>query len=557
MKKRIMFAVIASAMIAATAMTSVAYAEDTTLSASESTAKFTRGVWAAYEDKDGDGKYDDLCDYYIFDDDKNGHTSTPGTGIGIPFTVEQNGSAAVFHFASADDNTKAEIKDLEDGDLLITFTYDSGDTKTYRLTFLAGADPDTFSGENDQYADEKAESASASIKTGVWAAYEDKSGDGKYDDLSDYYIFDDEKSGHTSAPKSGLGIPFSYEQTGSEAVFHFASADDNTKAEIKNGEDGDLLITFTYDSGDTKTYRLTYLVDVDPKTFSGEDANFADEAFLTKGVWAAYLSSDGSDNYDLLDEFFVIDSETSGRTSTPVMGIGLQFTMEQSGENTVFHFANREDSSKAEIKYVSDNELLVTIYYDGANCKKYRFIKLEGYDTETFSGDSVYYGTFNKTEEGFQLYNANIEIRTLAGIPRADEVGIKINYAMPLTNGFEIDFAFATTDKQFKTYTVTYDSQIDNDTIFIKLGDILRGIGSDGKDIASFTVMNKRGGDIVNLGFVADKKDAATINVDPVPASDVAGATENNPGTGTAGLFAVGTLAAAAGLTAFFSRKRK
>ena len=94
---------------------------------------FSKGVWAASID----GKIDT---YFVFYDEANGRTErADGTG-GTPFTCEQSGWEAVFHFGSADDVTKATFSE---GEITGTFYY-SNETVVYSFEYLPDADPDTF-----------------------------------------------------------------------------------------------------------------------------------------------------------------------------------------------------------------------------------------------------------------------------------------------------------------------------------------------------------------------------------------------------------------------------
>ena len=551
MKKRVMCAVIASAMIAANAMSAVVYAEGETASASESSAKLTRGVYAAYTAKDDDGKYDDLADYYIFDDETAGHTSKPQLGIGVPFSAEQDGASAVFHFGGADDTTKAEIEDTDDGELLITFTYDSGDKMTYKLVFLAGADPDTFSGENDAYADEdtaEAEAEAAVITRGVWAAH------GEDNEIVDYYIFDDETQGHTAKPDNGLGIPFSIEQNGDgTALFHFASAEFTVPATIGTAGDGLLDVTLIADSGSV-TYKFELLPDEDPDTFMSASG----EALLTPGVYGAFTAPDGDGLYTKLDTFFVFTSESEGYTSSPIMGIGLPFSIEQNGQSAVFHFASADDNSPASVTPIENTEdwYLNIQYADGTSTKTYYLKKQTQFDAGSFNGASAAYGLFFSTDEGLQLYNANEEFSYLTSNPRADEVGLAIAYADTLTEGFDIDFVFTTADKDSVTYNLSYDGEIDNDTILVDLDELLAGAGVAAENIVSFTVCENKGNTVYNMGFVTELSSAAKITIES-KAADVSAENETNPATGVSGFAGAGFLAAAAGAAAVFSRKRR
>ena len=546
MKKRIMCAVIASAMIAAAAMTSAVYAEDAAAAVSESSAKLTRGVYAAYADKDGDGKYDDLHDYYVFASETEGHTTKPGTGMGVPFAAEQNGTSMTFHFGGADDNTKAEIKDADDGDLLITITYDEDNVQTYRLSLLTGADPDTFSGEDEETAKDDIEYV---IGKGVWAAYgEDK--------VTDYYIFYDEKSGRTAKPDSGLGLPFSVEQVGDgTATFHFGSAENETPAEITFVEKDVYTVKLTGGDGESVTYTFRLEADKDPDTFMKDET----EAYLKPGVYAAYASKDDPEVYDDLDAYYCFTSETGGSSTTPIMGTGLPFEVEQYGTSALFHFASADDNTSAVIAPLGDGTFLVNFTYDDGSSTVNRFVPISGADPETFNGAAYYYGTFETTDEGRQLYAANREFGYLTTNPRADEVVLTVNYAQPLLNGFDIDFTYTLADKGTGTYNISHDGEIDNDTILINLKELIAAAGIDAENIVSFTVNNKDNGTIAFLGFMTEPRDGVKITIADT-SSDTAAAVEQepvqeqNPKTGVAGM---GAFAAAAGLAALISKKRK
>ncbi len=99
----------------------------------EPTYLFDKGVWSASID----GKIDT---YFIFADQTSGRTErADGTG-GTPFTCEQKGTEATFHFGSADDVTKATFSLGEN-----TGTFQYGDkTVTYFFEHVGGADADNF-----------------------------------------------------------------------------------------------------------------------------------------------------------------------------------------------------------------------------------------------------------------------------------------------------------------------------------------------------------------------------------------------------------------------------
>ena len=96
-------------------------------------ALFQKGVWSA-------SIAGEMDTYFVFYDAENGRTErADGTG-GVPFTCEQDGWNAVFHFGSADDVTNATFSEGDN-----TGTFDYGDRQVvYTFEYLADADPDTF-----------------------------------------------------------------------------------------------------------------------------------------------------------------------------------------------------------------------------------------------------------------------------------------------------------------------------------------------------------------------------------------------------------------------------
>lgn len=104
---------------------------------SDGSPQFSGAVYAAYE---GDDFYN-VSSYYVFDSETSGSTQTPDGMSGIPFTYELDGENITFHFASADDTTKA------------TYSWESGayptiafadSNKTISFSCLGNEKPDTF-----------------------------------------------------------------------------------------------------------------------------------------------------------------------------------------------------------------------------------------------------------------------------------------------------------------------------------------------------------------------------------------------------------------------------
>lgn len=94
----------------------------------------------------------------------------------------------------------------------------------------------------------------------VYAAY---TGDNLYD-ITSFYVFDSENSGHTESPDGLTGLPFAYELKGEDILFHFGSADDNSEA--KFGWENASFPTLTF-TGDNETITLSCLGCEDPETF--------------------------------------------------------------------------------------------------------------------------------------------------------------------------------------------------------------------------------------------------------------------------------------------------
>ncbi len=335
-------------------------------------APFEKGVYAAYAAGEDDS-YSTLSTYFIFDDEANGRTADPETGAGTSFTCEQNNESITFHMGSADDVTKAEIIDTV-GSKMFYMQVDYGEDAgivTYELYKLDDCDPGNFDAADFD-----------PLANGVWAAY-GKDDFGSYDKAGDYYIFDDDKSGHTSDRILGIGLPFTYEIKGMDAVFHFADADDNTPAVLHPTSDGDYMIEFDY--GDNKsTFRLTKDRGSDPKTFEVEPV-----ALIGTGVYAAYKESN-SGELDELTDFFVFGDDENGCTISDIdMGIGLPFTYEQNENGLLFHFGSADDNTFASVKFgSSDSEYIVTVSYDEGEVT-YLFVPVEGADPETFTFSEV------------------------------------------------------------------------------------------------------------------------------------------------------------------------
>jgi|GEM_PF-2127772 len=241
------------------------------------------------------------------------------------------------------------------------------------------------------------ETAADIFDRGVWAAYDT---DGS---LSAYYVFDDAENGHTDNGRSG--VPFSLEYKGASIIFHMGGADDNTPAQIFRDAEGELYMTV--DFGETsKTYHLLKVRGADPDTF---DAN----TLLAKGVWAAY-GKDDSGEYNRFITYYIFRSETDGEVTDGTAGSA--FRCEQDGENIVFHMGSEEDNTPVKLSILPDGDYLAEFTESGSTVR----LTLDmGADPDTFvpmpkilfdagvweayntADDSLYgYFVFRNEEEG-------------------------------------------------------------------------------------------------------------------------------------------------------------
>ncbi len=328
-------------------------------------ASFTQGVYAAYT-VDRDGNADTLADYFVFDDEANGRTSAPGTGIGVGFTCEQENGNIIFHMASADNVTEATAEHREYGSWLMTIDY-GGDTgkKTYLMLRLEDVYPTDFDAAEFK-----------PLSRGVWAAY-NKTGD-EISDISDYFIFTDTENGRTADPLKGTGVGFTCEQNGMELTFHFGSADDTTKAVLKPTAEGGYYVTIGYEGGPV-TYYFTRDNGLDPDIFEVEPV-----VIIDRGVYAAY-KDDGSGNYGKPSVFFIFYDKENGRTLDALTGLGVPFTCDQNENGILFHFASADDNTfTSGFEYTGDGSFKGTIGYEAGDMT-YMFVPVADSDPDTFA----------------------------------------------------------------------------------------------------------------------------------------------------------------------------
>lgn len=129
-------------------------------------------------------------------------------------------------------------------------------------------------------------------------------------------------------------------------------------------------------------------------------------------------------------------------------------------------------------------------------------------------------------------------------------VGIVINYVMPLENGFDLEFNFILKDGSSRGFASSYTDSINGDTLFIRVREVLERAGVSADDVSDFFIMNNGSGTIysvdIGTGSSSDVRVSLT-NKEENPA-------QTNPATGA--VIPVFT-AAIAGAAAFVFRKRR
>lgn len=216
---------------------------------------FGKGVYAVYiEGKSG--VYNELDHFMIFESDTEGYTSSADEmGIGLPFRCEQDGTAVMFHFASADDETPAVFVPNGCGGYIGTIDHGEN-SRNVKIVPMTGVTPKTFEARVG-YPQKKR--TSDLFKKGVYSAT-----DGK---LRRYFIFNDEKSGIMINAGEEVGDAFTCEQKGNTIVFFFGEDKEGMTATFKlSGKS--LYGTFGFSQGDyTEVLKFKKVKNTDPDTF--------------------------------------------------------------------------------------------------------------------------------------------------------------------------------------------------------------------------------------------------------------------------------------------------
>lgn len=241
-----------STAAATTASTTEKATEPATAPTTEAvrTVWFETGVYKIRCEEDGN----DLG-YYLFTDTENGRSYDPAEDAYVDFTCEQDADSVTMQFGSVSSIVFMMHTD-SDGHPVGTL-----DNKAYTFVLMDGMAPEDFQPETTAVAETQPAAAETYFRRGVYAA--------QTDGITElYYVFEDETSGRTADPETGMGIGFACEQSAGQVIFHMGSADDMTIMAMERDAEGNLIGGMGEIS-----YRFLRLDALDPETF--------DENFLT------------------------------------------------------------------------------------------------------------------------------------------------------------------------------------------------------------------------------------------------------------------------------------
>lgn len=551
MKKRIISVLIVSAMTAASAMSVTAFAESTNTSVS-----MDNPFSGCFEKQsNSEWKITDRGMKLINDDISEG-----GGVFNLHFMLKKHAEGSIiWNFSFT-----AEEKTYEADYIMMIPMYSAEEGTNLYLPVK-----DVIGLLNDTYPDEKipydkiefgtvkdsakiitdieitAKSVFPSLTDHVWATYE-KDENGKYTKPSNYFIFDDNKNGHTFDSEFVTGQGFTYEQDDNKLVFHFGSmTDEEVPAELKFNKSGDIIATITYPET-TKTVKFELIP-------SAETESFGVVPVFAESVWTAYGEDENGD-YTELWNYFVFNDEGSGRTVDPKTGTGEPFAYEQNGEEVMFHFGSIDDDTPAVFES-KGLDIYATIDYSEFT-KKVRFAhEYTEADPDTFGTDINTTSDFINTDTGWELQDAASKIPDANGTAGGN-VGIAIKFDTPLDNGFDLTFKLVTDDDSQKNVAVVYSGSINDDTLFVKIRDLLAQAGVGADNVATLTVVNN-GGNAINSIDLGTGDAAYTDIIFEATNAAVDSANDSNPNTGVGIEFAALGAVIAGTAAAISYRKRR
>ena len=276
---------------------------------------------------------------------------------------------------------------------------------------------------------------------------------------------------------------------------------------------------------------------------------------LAGNVFAAY-SADENGDYTKLSGYWVFDSDGKNGHSLnrdKIMGIG--FAYEQDGSDFVFHMGAADDNTPAVFEF-RDGGLFADIQYgeNGEYARTLKFSILAAEDPDTFGDTEAEFGLVEVDDNKWQLRDAAETLMNANGTAGGN-VGIALTFDAPLDNGFDLTFEFTMNDGTVKTAKAAYGDALANDTVFVKVRDLINESGINVQDVAEFAVINN-GSDEINAAVMGMSPEGAVGITFPKKTATIDSTEDQNPKTGVSiALSAI--LAAASGALGVAFRKRK
>ena len=250
-------------------------------------------------------------------------------------------------------------------------------------------------------------------------------GEGAYiafnDDGSIYapFVFYDETSGSYMDPEMQIGMGFSVEQSGDEAVFYFGGPDQPVNAKLQSNDDDTVSVALDY--GKTKkSLTLIRLTGVDTEKFKDGFYDKKDKVFK-KGVYAAYKRGRNG-SFNKLSNYIVFTKSTEGYTNNADdKGLGIPFACETSKNSPyamTFHMFDAEDNTPAIVIPAGNGVIYGTIGKD-----TYKFVKVEGVTTKNFK-ERVEYPISDKKVFTKGVYSATIDGATAYFVFKNSKEGV-------------------------------------------------------------------------------------------------------------------------------------
>ncbi|MBR5090125.1 MAG: hypothetical protein IK093_11925 [Ruminiclostridium sp.] len=317
---------------------------------------FNTGVWSA-ANENGETEA-----YFVFYDTENGTMLHADTMSGVPFTVEQQGTEAMFHFGSAEDETPATISL---GDAYAVFEFDEGE-KTFYFKALDGVDVEAFLADPGQFLDMAngaGETEPYVFNTGMYAVTYGGQ-------LAGYYAFSSASEGVYSAADGTVVVPFTCVQA-PESV---------TLTKLTTGEEETLSISYTDEGaiiasdGEAEVTISRVCGIAETPQIIDDDSIVIEAPIFTTGV---YLAATNNLPYG----YFVFTDEENGSFLNYDGKSGVPFVCEQDTNFVLFHMGSADDNSQMVIKVDAEGHF---VGKDPDSDSYVIFSKVYGADAETF-----------------------------------------------------------------------------------------------------------------------------------------------------------------------------